>query len=261
MQTPNPAPGVQIADLLGDTAFARRVRHRRDTLEPGEGLRRIARVFADRPQRILQELADVARELCAADSAGISVEEVGESKHDFRWVATSGRYKLLQNATLPYDFAPCGISLARGKPQLLRVGQPFFDLLGVNADLVTDGMLIPWQVEDIRGTIWVVAHSATEAFDHDDYENVQSLADFAAIAVRHQRQQALLIERASAEARAVIVNELAHEINNPLQAITNLLFIESQGTGEAKALAAELAREIQRLTNVVVKLLVTTARR
>ena len=261
MQTPSPAPGVQIADLLDDSAFARRHHHSRDKLQREEGLKRLARVFAERPERILQELADVALELCAADSAGISVEEVAESKHDFRWVATSGKYVPLQNATLPYDFAPCGICLARGRPQLFCVGQSFFDLLGVNADLVTDGMLIPWQVEDIRGTIWVVSHCETEAFDRDDYETVQSLADFATIAVRHQHLQSLLIRRARAEARASVVNELAHQINNPLQAITNLLFIESQGEGEAKILAAELAREVQRLTNVVVKLLVTTTLR
>jgi hypothetical protein len=93
-------------------------------------------VFAERPERILQELVDVAMELCGADSAGVSVEEPGEQPA-FRWAATSGKYVPFQNARLPYDFAPCSICLERGEPQHFRVGQAFFDLLGVPAELVT----------------------------------------------------------------------------------------------------------------------------
>jgi hypothetical protein len=75
-------------------------------------------------------------ELCGADSAGVSVEEPSEQPA-FRWAATSGKYVPFQNARLPYDFAPCSICLERGEPQHFRVGQAFFDLLGVPAELVT----------------------------------------------------------------------------------------------------------------------------
>ena len=258
MHTQKAVPGVEITDLLADPGFAKRVSHNRNRFQPEEGLRRLARVFTERPERILQELANVAREFCAADSSGISVEEVRKSERNFRWVATSGRYAAFQDATLPYDFAPCGVCLDRGKPQLFRVGKPFFEVIGVDADPVTDGMLIPWQVESMRGTVWVVSHVDKEAFDLHDYDFVEALADFAAIAVRYQRQQTLLSGRAAAEARAAIVNELSHQINNPLQAITNMLFIASQGEGEAKTLAAELAGEFRRLSKVVAKLLVST---
>jgi hypothetical protein len=251
----NAAPGVEIVDLQSDPAFASRARRKPNVFQREEGLRRLARVFAERPERILQELTDVARELCMADSAGISVQEVGDIQREFRWVATSGKYAPFKNAVLPYDFAPCEICLVRGKPQLFRVGQAFFDLLGVPADPVTDGMLIPWQVEEVRGTIWVVAHGETEAFSLDDYETVQALADFAAIAVRHQRQQELLLEQATAAAAASMANELAHQINNPLQSLMNLLFLASQKEGEVKALALELTAETVRLSTLVGKLL------
>jgi two-component sensor histidine kinase len=254
-QKSTPAPGVQIVNLHSDATFAKRGRHQRDPFAREEGLRRLARVFAESPQRILQELVDVARELCAADSTGLSVEEVGNVDREFRWVATSGKYMPFQNATLPYEFAPCGICLDRGEPQLFSVGQAFFDMIGVPADLVTDGILIPWQVEDMRGTLWIVAHGETEAFDADDYVTVQALADFAAIAVRHQRQQAFLIRQATAASAARMANDLAHQINNPLQSITNMLFLAAQKDGEIKALATNLSDDVQRLSALVGKIL------
>jgi hypothetical protein len=257
LQIKNAAPGVEIIALQGNATFESRPFHNRDSFQREEGMRRLARVFAERPERILQELVDVARELCGADSAGVSVEESSEHPPVFRWAATSGKYVPFHNARLPYDFAPCSICLERGEPQHFRVGQAFFDILGVPADLVTDGMLIPWEVEDMRGTIWVVAHGESEAFDKHDYETVQGLADFAAIAVRHQRQQEELIRRANAAAAAAMANELAHQINNPLQSLSNILFLAATGNNgpDGKIVAESAAPELQRLSNLVQKLL------
>jgi len=251
------APGVQIVPLQGNAAFESRARHERDSAGREEGMRRLARVFAEHPDRILQELVDVARELCRADSAGVSVEEVNEPPAVFRWAATSGRYLPFQNSRLPYDFAPCSVCLERGAPQLFRVGQAFFDILGVSADLVTDGMLIPWQVDDMRGTIWVVAHGESEAFDLNDYETVQMLTDFAAIAVRHKRQQESIRKQANAAAVAAMANNLAHQINNPLQSLTNILFLATEGGyGPAGKIVGESAApELERLSKLVVRLL------
>lgn len=257
MQTKIAAPGVEIVPLQGNAAFESRLRHHRDSFEREEGMRRVARVFAERPDRILQELVDVARELCCADSAGISIEELSQHPPAFRWVATSGKYAPFQNARLPYDFAPCSICLERGEAQHFRVGQPFFDTLGVPADLVTDGMLIPWQVEDMRGTIWVIAHGEPEAFDPRDYETVQALADFAAIAVRHQRQQERIMSHASAAAAAAMANRLAHQINNPLQSLSNILFLATTGHygPEGKIVGESATPDLERLSNLVQRLL------
>ena len=257
MQARNAAPGVEIVTLVGNAVFENRPPHNRDPFELEAGMRRLARVFAEHPDRILQELVDVAREVSGADSAGVSVEEPSANPPAFRWVATSGKYLPFRNARLPYEFAPCSICLERGEAQHFRVGQAFFDILGVPADLVTDGMLIPWQVEDMRGTLWVVAHGETEAFDKHDYRTVQGMADFAAIAVRHQHQQKKSIGQANAAAVAAMANELAHQINNPLQGITNILFLATTGHyGEDGRIVAESAApDLQKLSILVKKLL------
>jgi hypothetical protein len=223
-----------------------------------EGLRRLTHAFVESPDTILQELVNAAVDLCGADSAGISMEREDKSdEHFYHWVATAGEYSRFLNATLPRNPSACGVCLDRGEPQLFRVSQRFFDLMGIEAPTVTDGILLPWQVDEMRGTIWIMAHARTEAFDGDDLHMMQVLADFAAAAVRHQRQQLILMKQATAAAVAAMTNELAHQINNPLQCLTNLVYLASEGGsgGDAKALGKELSDHVQRLSVLVKKLL------
>jgi hypothetical protein len=83
----------------------------------------------------------------------------------------------------------------------------------------TWGKLIPWVVEETRGTIWCVSHRSREAFDLGDYGLLSCLADFASLVLRHQSADLTLRQGERQAAYAVIVNELAHRINNPLQGL------------------------------------------
>ena len=66
--------GLEVIDLQDDREFAARRIHVRDAATQTEGIRRLAHAFVERPETILQELANAAVELCEADSSGISVE-------------------------------------------------------------------------------------------------------------------------------------------------------------------------------------------
>jgi nitrogen-specific signal transduction histidine kinase len=76
-------------------------------------------------------------------------------------------------------------------------------------------------------------------------------------AVLHQRKQTAMIKQGSAAAAAKMANDLAHEINNPLQSQINLVYVASDGNsgGDAKVLAEELSDHILRLTLLVGKIL------
>jgi nitrogen-specific signal transduction histidine kinase len=137
------------------------------------------------------------------------------------------------------------------------VTQRFFDLMEIEAPTVTDGILLPWQVEETQGTIWIMAHGRDEAFDREDLRMMQLLADFAAMGVRQKHQRELLMRQTKATAAAAMANELAHEINNPLQSLTNVVYIasHSENGSDARVLAEELSEQLQRLTELVGKLL------
>ncbi len=250
--------GLEVIDILNDEAFAARPVHGRDMAVQMGSMRRIARAFVENPETILQELVNAAVEICGADSAGISIEkEDGTEKDFYHWVATAGQYSGFLNAVLPRYPSACGVCLERGRPQRFRVGQRFFDLMGIEAPLVTDGILLPWEVDKIRGTIFIMAHERTEAFDQDDFRMMDILADFAAMGVRQRRQQALLMERERAAAAAAMANDLAHKINNPLQSLTNILYLAAEGHScrDAKEVGQQALGDLQKLSSLVEKLL------
>lgn len=249
--------GLEVVDTQSRALSLGRSRSHSIALQL-ETMERIARAFVETPETILQELVDAGVYLCGADSAGISIEKEDRTDQAFyHWVATAGQYSSFLDAVLPRYPSACGVCLERGRPQAFRVGQRFFDIMGINAPLVTDGILLPWQVDDTRGTIFVMAHGRTEAFDNEDSRTMQVLANFAAMAIRQQKQQRLIVEQARAAAAATMANDLAHKINNPLQSLTNVLFLAAQGHhGEGgKVVGREAWGDLERLSSLVKKLL------
>jgi hypothetical protein len=252
------AVGLEVVDLSDETVYSSRRLHSRNGSMQMEGLRRLAVAFVESPETILQELVNAAVRLCGADSAGISVEREGKTEeHYYKWIATAGVYSSFLDASLPQYPSACTVCLDRGAPQLFRVKKRFFDILGIEAALVTDGILLPWQVEEMRGTIFIISHDRTEAFDSEDLHLMQILANFAAMGIRQQRQQIKLLSQARASAAVAMANDLAHQINNPLQSLTNVLFLAKQGEGigDERTLALRLEDDFERLSVLVKSLL------
>lgn len=246
--------GLEVLDLDTHSEFISRGLHPHKRMIHMEALSRLTQSFLQSPDTILQELVNTAVDLCGADSAGISVETDDKTDTSFyHWVAIAGRYNAFLNAILPRYPSACGICLDRGKPQLFRVRQRFFDIMGFDAPLVTDGILLPWQVDNVRGTIFIMAHGRDAAFDKDDGQVMRVLADFAAMAVRHHRQQQVILQQAKAAARAAIVNELAHKINNPLQCLVQVAYLAATGQSglDSKTLGEELSVDLRRLSALV----------
>jgi DNA-binding CsgD family transcriptional regulator len=183
--------GMELRDLLADPEFPLRKKRARQGSCTADAYRTVARVFADNPEVILQHLVDAATMFCGADSAGISLEEGDDDKAErrFRWIAISGSFASFVGGTTPRFFSPCGTTLDRRRVQLYRVGKTYYDCLGIKADPITDGILIPWQAGEVRGTIWAVSHRDREVFDIDDFKLMEGLADFASIAVESRFRQ------------------------------------------------------------------------
>lgn len=184
---------MELHDLLSDREFLDRRDASNRAERRVEALQTLAHVFTGPPQVVLQRLVDIAVEFCGADSAGISLEEPDEQGNPtFRWVAISGTFAQYLNGRTPRFFSPCGTCLSTGRPQHYRVTKPYYDFLGVVADPITDGMLIPWTSDQNRGTIWAISHGSPETFNSEDYKLLSALADFAGISVRLTEREQLL---------------------------------------------------------------------
>ena len=247
--------GMHLRDLLLDPQFTTRDRGPRPPAHSIEAVSRLAQAFAENPNLVLNELVEIAVTFCGADSAGISLEETIDGEKRFRWVAIAGSFAQYVNGTTPRFFSPCGTCLDTGRAQLYRVTKPYYDFLGVTADEISDGMLIPWTSDKLRGTIWAVAHHSSEAFDMEDYLLLSTLASFAAIALRHEKQQRLLRDGEMQAACATRANELAHLINNPLQALINTLWLAQQDGADTQAQIHQAMDELALLSRLVKTLL------
>jgi nitrogen-specific signal transduction histidine kinase len=127
--------------------------------------------------------------------------------------------------------------------------------MGIQAPTVTDGLLLPWQTDETRGTIWIMAHGRAEAFDREDCKMMQALANFAATGVKLQQQQSLLMQQARITAATEMANDLAHQINNPLQGLMQTVFLFGRGGAESNVFAQQAMGDIVRLSDLVKRLL------
>jgi len=248
--------GMQVTDLESDPNFSRRQLRHRDIAAQIDVMNRLAGMFLCNPIGILQELVAAAVHLCGADSAGISIEKKdGGDDHYYHWVATAGQYSGFHDAKLPRYPSACGLTLERGRPQLFQVAQRFFDRLHLEAPTVTDGLLLPWEAGETRGTIWIMAHGRDEAFDMEDCKAMQSFAKFAATGVRLQQQQKLLIKQARTSAELTMANRLAHQINNPLQGLIQTVYLFGRGGEESGVFAQQAMADVIKLSELVKGLL------
>lgn len=245
--------GMSLHDLLSDHAFALRSKKHREPKAESIALRRLSRVFTQHPESVLQELVNTAVEFCGADSAGISLEE--PENGTFKWIVVAGSFAPYLGGRTPRNYSPCGTCLDSGRAQLYGVTQPYYDHLGVTAEPIIDGMLIPWSNGSLRGTLWAISHTSAEAFSFEDYELLNSLSDFASIILRHQYQEKLLRENERTKGVAEMAHKLAHRINNPLQSLTNTIFLARHGKDNVEEYLIQAETDLQLLSQQVAKLL------
>ncbi len=192
----------------------------------------------------LQFLAELALDLCGAESAGISVLRLpGEGEPCFDWVAAAGLCAPYRNATSPIDDSPCGISVALGAPQLYSYPQRHFPFLAVPGPEVVEGLVvvIP-SAEGAHGTIWVMSHNEDKKFDQEDCRLLASLAGFASAALTLRRSRKLAESEAEQTQRArealeqsdarreEFISMLGHELRNPMSPIESAIAIAKRST-------------------------------
>jgi hypothetical protein len=223
MESANLECALTTAELESRPAKAPRL------AEENRALRDLAKCFAAGSPELLQLLADLAMELCHADSAGISIKEWSDDGTPvFRWVATAGAAKAWSNQTIPCSKSPCGIVLDRNCALLFDRPDLFFPDLRVDPRII-EGLLIPWTVDEAtKGTIWALSHREDKKFDKEDLRLMNSLADIAGAVIRGRGMEEALRKQEVSDSAWRMANRLAHEINNPLQALSCTLHLMAE---------------------------------
>jgi hypothetical protein len=253
-----PGPGLEVHDVEGNAEFAQRNLHHHDLRKQTAGFERLAKALKDRPNSILQELVETAADVCGADSAGISLTQSecdaqGEAYPFLMWVATAGKYGRFLDGKFPRIPSPCNEAIDRGRPQQFTISKAYFDMLGAEAEPVTDGLMLPWDAAGERGTIWIMAHGRTEAFDASDLAMLQLFKQFVALGITLRERQSEIHLRWASTAASAMESQLAAKIEGPLTALADQIFVAANGksAGDARSLATELERPLEQLTQMV----------
>jgi PAS domain S-box-containing protein len=179
--TEHPHSTARLDDVLDTAELAFRAATPPNFQAEAVVLRQVGRAMARGATAGLRAVADAANTLCGAGSSGISLFD--EAADLYRSVAAAGEYAGLVGGTSPGAFSPCGITVARGSPQLFaRPGRVFTDLRDA-APPVIEGLVVPFRTGDTAGTIWVASHDESRRFTAEDVRLLTGLAELAVAAL------------------------------------------------------------------------------
>jgi hypothetical protein len=224
-----------------------------DLQTENNAFRELADHLATDPEKFLERLVELARNLCDAGTIGISVEQTNDKgERIFLWVAMAGELKHLLGGTTPRNFSPCGICVDQKTPLLMDRLDRFYPYFREAPLPFIEALLIPWEVKGgANGTLWAVAHDDKRKFDREDVRLLGCLAAFACGAIRLQQTLA-------DSGRVSMLNDLAHQINNPLQGAMLALSCVNAGdelSAETRAMALIAENELKRVAALSAELI------
>jgi GAF domain-containing protein len=190
-------PGCPLEEVLATELLARRISRVGDPALVIDAVSVLSNAMLTGSDRVLDLLVHTAMRLCGAHSAGISLEDRTETPLVFRWRAIAGRLAPFLHGTMPRDFSPCGETVARNQPLLMREPERHYRYAAALGLPLKEVLLAPFSVGGRPvGTVWVVAHDDQVQFDAEDARRVQLLSSFAGLAIN-------AIERSRLRTRSV----------------------------------------------------------
>lgn len=217
---------VTLDDVVVTADLDRRARRSPDFEAEHRALTALISELALNPRNMLQKLAEVALDLCHADTAGISLLE-GDF---FRWEAVAGLAAAARGTTMPRHASPCGVCIDQNSVQLLRVPERCFPALR-NQPRFVEALLVPFHDHDVPvGTVWIVSHTDERTFDSEDARVVGVLTTFASAAWQVWRTSEAAAHNEMRKNQFIAT--LGHELRNPLAALTTAAAVLKMRAGD-----------------------------
>jgi signal transduction histidine kinase len=242
-------------EVIVTSAFYRRPARSQDPAVELAAVNHLARFLTAKPSVVLDELAAVLIPTCNAGSAGVTLEQRRNSCGGLQWVSVAGQLAPKRRDGIS-PIGPTGTVPARQQAELFRRPERLYASL-IQEPLRFEELLVaPWQLTSRRrGVIWIASHDAARRFDPEDLRLLQKLGDFANLAMQRNESNENLRSSDALASATRLANKLAHEVNNPLQALINSLHLASPAVDDehllqARAQAARLADLVQSILEV-----------
>ena len=242
-------------DVMITSEFYRRPARTMNRSAELDALHHLAEFLTAEPETFLYELAAVLVRACEAESAGVTLEERRNSLEELQWASAAGQLTPKHRHRISRH-SPSGTVVDCQQTQLFRRPERFYTGLLREMMNFEELLVVPWQLNSgRRGTVWIASHKPGKHFDLEDLRLVNALATFTKHAMQRNGSEESLRSREALASATRLANKLAHEINNPLQALMNSLFLVSpavhdQHLLEARVQARRLAELVQMLLEV-----------
>ena len=172
-----------------------------DLLAEASEFRELSRILADDPLLALRRLVEVARRLCNAGSASVSLlRHDAAGREIVCWEVISGALASYEGKDIRQDSSPCGLCLSAGTTILVsRPERAYMNLRDTRPSILED-LVVPLYDTDRKplGTLWIAHHNDGSHFCSDDARIVEQLAVQAVLALKllehgRARQYALML--------------------------------------------------------------------
>ena len=194
------APGI-LTGYRDDAAVAALLRQRGNVAADGDGresaaLAALAQQLADDAPALLQRVADLARELCGADSVVLALcdpdagrdgqGEGAAGAPQVRWCAVSGRLAPHQGVRWPLQACVCGASILADASVLFEQPAQEFPSIRATGLGIGETLGVPWRVrgQAVGSLNAMMLDGDGRHFNAADLRRLQDCAAFAA-AVHH----------------------------------------------------------------------------
>jgi GAF domain-containing protein len=175
---------VQLTDVVITAVLESRQARVPNLFAENTAFLTLASDLGKKPKATLQSICQTARELAAADIAGISTVIDQNGIPAFRWDYLSGESLDKNNATRTWDDSPCGYCLDTGSPQLFLRPDRYFNFKTEN--LIEEALVVPIfdQHDKPLAALWIGSFQASGKFDQEDVKLLAALAGVASAAIQ-----------------------------------------------------------------------------
>jgi two-component sensor histidine kinase len=211
-------------------------------------IRDLSRSLAKDPTTAARDVLDIARILCGAGSAGLSLLREDQADQAIvHWQAISGALAEHESTNTPRDRSPCGLCLDTGIAILISRPERLFDQLVETPPPITEVLTVPLfdAASKPLGTLWVAHHDANASFHLDHARIVEQLAAQLVLALKLQeqagerrREQVEIENRQALKFKDALIDEVNHRAKNTLQMAANLLNLQARASASAQVTEA-----------------------